>query len=64
MKMFRWSGLIAFVLFTTLLLVLGFFFLDGWMKKAVEAAGFSVNGSEVNVGDVDLTLNPLGFRLT
>lgn len=62
MKVFRWSGLIAFVIFTALLAVLGLFFLDSWTKKAVEAAGFSVNGAEVNVANVDLTLNPLGFR--
>lgn len=62
MKLFRWSGLIGFVVFTALLSVIGLFFLDNWTRKAVEAAGFSVNGAEVNVANVDLTLSPLGFR--
>ena len=62
MKLFRWSGLIGFVLFTAVLMIIGLLFLDGWTKKAVEAAGFRVNGAEVTVDDVDLTLSPLGFR--
>ncbi|EAR10374.1 TIGR03545 family protein [Reinekea blandensis] len=62
MKLFRWSGLIGFVLFTAVLMIIGLLFLDGWTKKAVEAAGFQVNGAEVTVADVDLTLSPLGFR--
>jgi uncharacterized protein (TIGR03545 family) len=64
MKIFRWGGLIGFVVFTALLLVIGFFFIDGWIKKAVEVAGFSVNGAEVNVESVDLKLSPIGFKLS
>lgn len=63
MKIFRWSGLIGFVVFTTLVTVIGFFFLDGWVKRGLEAAGFATNRAEVNIGNVDLTLNPLGFRI-
>jgi uncharacterized protein (TIGR03545 family) len=63
MKMFRWGGLIGFIVFTVLMVVIGFFFIDGWMKKAIESAGMSMNGAEVNVESVDLTLSPLGFRL-
>lgn len=62
MKWIRWSGFAAFVIITLLLGVLGFFFIDNFAKRGLEAAGFAVNGAEVNVADVDLTLSPLGFQ--
>jgi len=43
--------------------VIGFFFLDGWLKKAIETAGFNMNGAEVDIAEVDFTINPLGFTL-
>lgn len=61
MKIFRWGGLIGFVVFTALLVAVGFLFIDGWAKKGLEAAGFNMNGAEVNVGGANLTLSPLGF---
>jgi uncharacterized protein (TIGR03545 family) len=63
MKIFRWSGLIGFVVFTGLLTFIGFFFLDGWLKSALETAGMKLNGAEVNVAEVDFTMSPLGFNL-
>lgn len=63
MKMFRWSGLIGFAVVITAVLVIGFFFIDNWVKAGIEAGGTRVNGAEVNVGDVDLTFSPLGFRV-
>lgn len=63
MKMIRWSGLAAFVLIIALSVIVGFFFLDNWVKRSIESAGFAINGAEVNVGKLDLTLNPIGFKL-
>jgi len=63
MKAFRWSGLIGFAVILALVLVIGFFFLDNWAKAGLEAGGTRVNGAEVNVGDVDLTLSPVGFNI-
>jgi len=63
MKVFRWSGLIGFVAVLALLLVIGFFFIDNWIKAGIEAGGTRINGAEVNVGDVDLTFSPIGFKL-
>ena len=63
MKLFRWSGLIGFAVVITAVLVIGFFFIDNWVKAGIEAGGTRVNGAEVNVGDVDLTFSPLGFRV-
>lgn len=62
-KLFRWGGLIGFIVFTAVTLLIGFFFLDNWVKAGIEAAGTSANGAEVNVGDVDVTLSPLGFLI-
>ncbi|WP_028669604.1 TIGR03545 family protein [Saccharospirillum impatiens] len=61
MKLFRWSGLIAFAVVLTLILVIGLLFLDNWVKAGLEAGGTRVHGAEVNVASVDLTLSPLGF---
>ena len=63
MKAFRWSGLIGFAVILALVLVIGLFFLDNWAKAGLEAGGTRVNGAEVNVGDVDLTLSPVGFNI-
>lgn len=61
MKVFRWSGLIAFVVVFTALILIGVLFLDNWAKAGLEAGGTRVHGAEVNVDSVDLTFNPLGF---
>lgn len=63
MKAIRWSGLIGFVVVLALFLVIGFFFIDNWIKAGIEAGGTRINGAEVNVGDVDLTFSPIGFKL-
>ncbi|TXR53113.1 TIGR03545 family protein [Reinekea thalattae] len=63
MKIFRWSGLIGFVVTLTLLVVIGYFFLSGWVKKGIEVAGMQANGAEVNVSGVSLSLNPIGFNI-
>lgn len=63
MKIFRISGLIGFIVFTTLLLVVGFLFIDNWVKKGIEVSATNINGAEVNVASVDLTLSPLGFKI-
>lgn len=63
MKLFRWSGLIAFVVVLTLIIVIGVLFLDNWVKSGLEAGGTRVHGAEVNVASVDLSLSPLGFEI-
>lgn len=64
MKLFRWSGLIAFAVVLTLIIVIGVFFLDNWVKSGLEAGGTRVHGAEVNVASVDLSLSPLGFEIS
>lgn len=63
MKIFRWGGLIGFVIVVALLSVVGYFFIDRWAKKGIESAGFQINNAEVDVGTVRLSLNPIGFSL-
>lgn len=62
-NIFRWGGLIGFVVFTALVFIIGFFFIDNWAKKAIEAAGLSVNGAQVDIANVDLSLSPVGFDI-
>jgi uncharacterized protein (TIGR03545 family) len=64
MKLFRWGGLIGFVVIVALIGVIGFFFIDDWAKKGIEVSGFQVNQAEVDVGSVRLSLNPIGFELS
>ena len=63
MKLFRWSGLLGLLVLLLLLAIIGYFFIDRWVKLGIESAGFAVNKAEVNVGSVRLALSPLGFRL-
>ncbi|MHA7880798.1 MAG: TIGR03545 family protein [Saccharospirillum sp.] len=63
MKIFRWSGLIGFVVVLALLLVVGLLFIDNWVKSGLERGGTQVNRAEVNVRSVNLTLSPLGFDI-
>ena len=62
-KMIRWGGLAGFIAFTALLFIIGYFFIDNWAKKAIEAAGLAVNGAEVDIADVSLSLKPVGFDI-
>lgn len=63
MKFIRWGGLAGFVIVTALLFVMGYFFINGWVKKGIEVAGMNANGAEVNVSSVRLSLSPLGFTI-
>jgi len=63
MKVFRWSGLIAFAVVLTAVMLVGVFFLDNWARAGLEAGGTRIHGAEVNVAAVDLTLSPLGFEV-
>jgi uncharacterized protein (TIGR03545 family) len=63
MKFIRWSGLIGLAVFSALILVVGFFFINGWAKQGLEAGGTQANGAEVDVASVRLSLSPLGFTI-
>lgn len=55
-----------FVLFAVvpllILLVLLYFFLDGWVEAGLEYAGERAVGAKVEIDDLALTLSPLGMR--
>ena len=63
MKFIRWTGLVGLAVFTAILLVIGFFFINGWAKQGLEASGTKANGAEVDVASVQLSLSPLGFKI-
>ena len=63
-KWVRWWGLIAFVAVAGFLVLFWLVFADGIVRRAVERAGTALVGAEVNVGNADVSLSPLGIRLT
>lgn len=60
----RWWGLIAFVAVTGAIAVLWLLFIDVMVRRAVERAGASLAGAEVNVSSARLTVSPLGIALS
>ncbi len=63
-QIIRWQGLLGFVLIIGLLL--GFFMLLAapLFKLSIEYGGSKIAGAKVELDDVDLSFNPLGFKLT
>ncbi|MCA9458282.1 MAG: hypothetical protein KC587_16570, partial [Nitrospira sp.] len=63
-KWIRWWGLGAFVVFAAIVGCVWIFFVDGWVKGAIEAAGTKAVGAKVEVEAADLSLFPTGLSLT
>ena len=63
-KWIRWWGLGAFVVFAAIVGCVWIFFVDGWVKGAIEAAGTKAVGAKVEVEAADLSLFPAGLSLT
>ncbi len=52
MELFRWSGLIAFVVIVGLITIFCLFFLDGIIKGIIEDRASSLVGAKVEIGDL------------
>ena len=63
LKWIRWPGFIAFVAILALLFAFTYFFTGLFIKNAIEEYGSDALGAQVNVDSVNLTLDPLGFRI-
>lgn len=63
-KWIRWWGLIVFCSLVAITLLFWFVFADGLVRRAVEKAGTSLVGAEVDVAGADVTFSPLGVRLS
>lgn len=63
-KWIRWWGLGAFVVFAAIVGCVWIFFVDGWVKGAIEGAGTKAVGAKVEVDAADLSLFPAGLSLT
>lgn len=63
-KWIRWWGLGAFVVFAAIVGCVWIFFVDGWVKGAIESAGTKAVGAKVEVDAADLSLFPAGLSLT
>lgn len=62
-KWLRWQGALGFIVITSLLLSIGWFFLDNWIHYAIESQGENLVGAKVELEEVNTTLSPLGVEL-
>lgn len=62
-QLFRWPGLIAFIVITCAGAAFWWLLADTLLKMGVESAGSELVGAEVNLGSADLSLDPLAIRL-
>ncbi len=62
-KIVRWPGLFVFLLFIGLLVGGLLVSASTLVKRAIEATGTGIVGAKVEVGQVDLSLAPLGFHV-
>jgi uncharacterized protein (TIGR03545 family) len=51
----RWKGFIPFVIITVLVYVIATYFIDGWIKKAIEKNGTRLNGALVEMKSLRLS---------
>lgn len=64
MKWIRWWGLGAFFVVVAVIALLWMVFVDGWVRRLIEAAGTQVVGAHVDLEEADLSLFPVGLTLT
>ncbi len=62
-RVVRWPGLLGFLLVVGALLLGTMVFASALVKSAIEYTGTAMVGARVEVGQVDLSLSPLGFHL-
>lgn len=62
-KWIRWWGLGVFVVLAAILGCVWIFFVDGWVKSAIEEAGTEAVGAKVELDAADLSLFPAGLTL-
>ncbi len=63
-KVFRWQGVVAFIVLLGLLYLFSAFLLDRIVKYAIESTASQAVGAEVNVGEVSHRFSPFGFTLS
>lgn len=64
MKWIRWWGVIAFALFVAGISVFWFVLADSLVKRSIERTGTALVGAKVELDKADLTLFPLGLKLS
>lgn len=64
MKIFRWKGLVSFVVVMAVLWGGGWLFADALARMALERGLTQVNGAQVDIARVDVRWQPLGIQLT
>lgn len=59
----RWKGFFAFICLVILLFFIATIFLDGAVKKMIEATGSELVGAKVELSEAELSFFPLGLEL-
>jgi uncharacterized protein (TIGR03545 family) len=62
-QLFRWSGLLPFIIVSALLAAFWLLLADTLLKQTIESLGSDLVGAEVNLNKAELTLDPLQIRL-
>lgn len=62
-KWIRWQGLFVFIGLSLILTIFWLIFVDGIVKRTIEAYGTRAVGAKVELADADLRLFPLGLTL-
>ena len=61
LKLFRWQGLLGFIAVTGLLTLFWMFYASSLIKSTIESYGSDLVGAKVDVGDVQMSFDPLGI---
>ena len=62
-KWIRWQGIFVFIGLSLILTIFWLIFIDGIVKRTIEAYGTKAVGAKVELADADLKLFPLGLTL-
>lgn len=62
MKLFRWKGIIPFVIITAVIYIFTVYYLDGYLRRALVKQGTKINGALVDVDSLRLSF--MKSRLT
>ena len=63
LKMFRWQGLLGFIVIVGLFVLFWMFYASTLIKHTIESYGSNMVGAKVDVGQVNLSFDPLGLEL-
>ncbi|MDQ7005536.1 MAG: TIGR03545 family protein [Ghiorsea sp.] len=63
LKVFRWQGFLGFIAIVGLFVLFWMFYASTLIKNTIESYGSDIAGAKVDVGQVNLSFDPLGIAL-